>query len=41
MQTAVLSREEKGRMIAEKHDQVMRVDESVVQGCFSVKGFEL
>ena len=28
MQTAVLSREEKGRMIAEKHDQVMRVDES-------------
>ena len=28
MQTAVLSREEKGRMIAEKQDQVMRVDES-------------
>ena len=28
MQTAVLSREEKGRMIAEKHDQVMRVDET-------------
>ncbi|MGD0424099.1 MAG: DDE-type integrase/transposase/recombinase [Candidatus Bathyarchaeia archaeon] len=25
---AVLSREEKGRMIAEKHDQVMRVDEA-------------
>ena len=27
MQAAVLSREEKGRIIAEKHDQVMRVDE--------------
>jgi transposase-like protein len=28
MQTAVLSREEKGRMIVEKQDQVMRVDET-------------
>lgn len=28
MQTAVLSREENGRMIAHKHDQVMRVDEN-------------
>jgi hypothetical protein len=27
MQTAVLSREEKGRMIAEKPNQIMRVDE--------------